>query len=176
MGWDCVRWVLRPISIESVRLSCRSRWPRGLRHELSSTVVAQWLRLALSKGPNWVGVFSLHFTGERKQFQFLKRRVFSPKNTGRWKKSKDSLILCGIHHRQNPIKIYLWTVFSSSNAGIMSSSPTRVMDVYVRLFCVCVILCGGRGSVTGWSPVQGVLRTVYRVKKLENRLTPNKVL
>jgi hypothetical protein len=37
--------------------------------------LVQWLRLVLSKGPNWVGVFS-HFTWGRKQIQFPKRRVF----------------------------------------------------------------------------------------------------
>jgi hypothetical protein len=31
------------------------------------------------------------------------------------------------------------------------------MDVCVRLFCVCVVLCVGSGLETGWSPVQGVL-------------------
>jgi hypothetical protein len=36
----------------------------------------QWLRLALSKGPNWVGVFSPTFTWGRKQIKFPKRRVF----------------------------------------------------------------------------------------------------
>jgi hypothetical protein len=41
------------------------------------------------------------------------------------------------------------------------------MDVCVRLFCVCVILCAGSGFATGWSPVQGVLPTVYTFKKLK---------
>jgi hypothetical protein len=31
-----------------------------------------------------------------------------------------------------------WTVFARSNAGIVGSNPTQGMDVYVRLFCVCV--------------------------------------
>jgi hypothetical protein len=48
-----------------------------------------------------------------------------------------------------------------SNAGIVGSNPTRGMDVCVRLFCVCAVLCVGSGLTTGWSPVQGVLRTVY---------------
>jgi hypothetical protein len=48
----------------------------------------QWLRLALSKGPNWVGVFfPPFFTWGRKQIQFPKRRVSS--NTGRWIKSRN---------------------------------------------------------------------------------------
>jgi hypothetical protein len=37
---------------------------------------------------------------------------------------------------------------------------------YVLLFCDCVVLCVGRGLATDWSPVQGVLPTVYRIKKL----------
>jgi hypothetical protein len=37
-------------------------------------------------------------------------------------------------------------------------------------------LCVGRDLATGCSPVQGVLSTVYRIKKLKNRLRPNKLL
>jgi hypothetical protein len=62
-----------------------------------------------------------------------------------------------------------WTVFPRSNAGIAGSNPTQGMSVCVRLFCVCVVLCVGRGLATGWSPVQGVLPTVYKVKKLKKR-------
>jgi hypothetical protein len=51
------------------------------------TAVVQWLRLALSKGPNWVGVFFPPFTWARKQIQFPKRRV--PSNTGRWIKTRN---------------------------------------------------------------------------------------
>jgi hypothetical protein len=39
----------------------------------------------------------------------------------------------------------------------------------VCLFCVCVVLCAGSGLATGWSPVQGVLPTMYRIKKLKKR-------
>jgi hypothetical protein len=48
----------------------------------------------------------------------------------------------------------------------------------VRLFCVCVDLYVGSGLETGWSPVQGVLPTAYRVKKLKKKKTPrsNKAL
>jgi hypothetical protein len=38
---------------------------------------------------------------------------------------------------------------------------------YVRLFCVCVLLCVGRCLATGLSPFQGVLPTVYKIKKLK---------
>jgi hypothetical protein len=60
-----------------------------------------------------------------------------------------------------------WIVFARSNAGIVGSNPTQVTDVCVSLFCVCVTLCGGSGLATGWSPVQGVLPTLYRIKKLK---------
>jgi hypothetical protein len=46
----------------------------------------------------------------------------------------------------------------------------------VRLFCVCAVLCIGRGLATGWSPVQGVQPNVYRIKKLKKRPRPNKGL
>jgi hypothetical protein len=58
-------------------------------------------------------------------------------------------------------------VIARSNAGIVFSNLTQGMDVCVRLFCVCVILCVGRGLGMGRSPVQGVLPTVYRIKNLE---------
>jgi hypothetical protein len=57
-----------------------------------------------------------------------------------------------------------WTVFARSNTGIAGSNPTRGMDVCVRLFRICVVLCVGSGLATGWSPVQGVLPTVYRLR------------
>jgi hypothetical protein len=60
-----------------------------------------------------------------------------------------------------------WTVFSISNTGIVGSNPTQGMDVCLRLFCLYVVLCVGKGLARGWSPIQGVLPTVYRVKKLK---------
>jgi hypothetical protein len=53
-----------------------------------------------------------------------------------------------------------WTVISRSKTGITGSNPTWGMDVCVRLYFVCVVLCAGRGLATGWSPVQRVLPTV----------------
>jgi hypothetical protein len=69
-----------------------------------------------------------------------------------------------------------WTVFARSNAAIVGSNPTWGMDVCVRLFCVCVVLCVGCGLATVWSPVQGVLPTLYKIKKLKKRPRPNKGL
>jgi hypothetical protein len=55
-----------------------------------------------------------------------------------------------------------WTVFVRLDAVIVGSNSASGMDVWcVRLFCVCVVLCVDRGLATGWSPVQGVLSTVY---------------
>jgi hypothetical protein len=48
------------------------------------------------------------------------------------------------------------------------------MDACVRLVYVRVVLCVGSGLVTGWSPVQGVLPTVYWIKKLKKRPRFNK--
>jgi hypothetical protein len=69
-----------------------------------------------------------------------------------------------------------WDVFAHSNTGIVGSNPTRGMDVCVRLFCVCFVLCAGSGLATGWCPVQGVLQTVWKLKKLKKRPGFNKGL
>jgi hypothetical protein len=39
----------------------------------------------------------------------------------------------------------------------------------VCVYSVCVVLCIGRGLATGSFPVQGVLPTVYRIKKLKKK-------
>jgi hypothetical protein len=65
-----------------------------------------------------------------------------------------------------------WTVFARSITGIVGSNPTRDMDVCVRLFCVCVVLCVGSGLATSWSPVQGVLPTVYKKSKGKGKVVP----
>jgi hypothetical protein len=46
----------------------------------------------------------------------------------------------------------------------VGSNPTEGMDVCVRLFCVCIVLCVGSGLATGWSPVWEVLPTVNMIK------------
>jgi hypothetical protein len=61
------------------------------------------------------------------------------------------------------------TFFARSNAGIVGSNPTQGMDACVRLFCVCVVLCVDSGLATGWTPVQGVLSTLYKIKNLKKR-------
>jgi hypothetical protein len=41
------------------------------------------------------------------------------------------------------------SAFAHSNTGIVNSNPTQRMDVCVRLFCACVVLCVGSGFATG---------------------------
>jgi hypothetical protein len=67
-----------------------------------------------------------------------------------------------------------WTVFALSNTVIVGLNPTWGMDVSMRLFCVCAALCAGSGLAMGWSPIQGVLSTVQKIKKLKKRPRPNK--
>jgi hypothetical protein len=69
-----------------------------------------------------------------------------------------------------------WTVFARLNAGIVVSNSTQGMNVCLRLFCVCVVLCVGYGLATGRFPVQGVIPSVYRIKKLKRRPRSNKGL
>jgi hypothetical protein len=37
------------------------------------------------------------------------------------------------------------------------------------VYSVCIVLCVGSSLATGWSPFQGVLPTVYGIKKLKKR-------
>jgi hypothetical protein len=62
-----------------------------------------------------------------------------------------------------------WNVFAHSSAAIMRSNPTQDVDVCVLFLCVCVVLCVCSCLVTGWSPVLGVLPTVYKIKELKKR-------
>jgi hypothetical protein len=46
--------------------------------------------------------------------------------------------------------------------------------MFVCVYSVCVVLCVGSGIATGWSPVQGVLPTLYNIKKLKSGQGPTK--
>jgi hypothetical protein len=59
------------------------------------------------------------------------------------------------------------TVFPGSNTRNVGSTPTRGMDV-----CVRVVLCVSSGLATGWSPVQGVLPTVYGLRNWKSGRGP----
>jgi hypothetical protein len=59
-----------------------------------------------------------------------------------------------------------------SSLGRTLRSWVRIMDICVRLFCVCVVLCVGCDLTRGWSPVQGVVPNVYRIINLKKRPKP----
>jgi hypothetical protein len=86
-------------------------------------------------------------------------------------------IYCYVYYK--PIKMAsrskAWPVFAVCSTGILCSNPTQAW-MSMHLLCVCVVLCVGCGIATGWSPVQGVLPTVYKIKKLEKRPRSNKGL
>jgi hypothetical protein len=56
----------------------------------------------------------------------------------------------------------------------VGSNPTQGMDVCnVCVYSVCAALCAGMGLATGSSPVQRILPTMYRIKKLKKKTRPN---
>jgi hypothetical protein len=83
---------------------CRA--PSGAHEQIFITLwQLQWLSLTISKGPNWVGVFSLPLHPRTETDQVSETSCFYSPNIGRWKKSNTPVTLCAIiHHRQNPIK------------------------------------------------------------------------
>jgi hypothetical protein len=58
-----------------------------------------------------------------------------------------------------------WSFFGRSNIGIVGSNPSRGMDI--SLYLVFVLSCVGSGLATDCSLAQGVLLTVYKIKKLK---------
>jgi hypothetical protein len=57
-----------------------------------------------------------------------------------------------------------WTVFTCQTLWSWVRIPLRawMFGVYMCLFCLCAVLCLGRGLATSWSLVQGVLPIVNR--------------
>jgi hypothetical protein len=91
----------------------------------------------------------------------------------------DVLTLYKIYYMQVTVapRSKAWTVFARSKAWIVGSNRTQCMDGCIAcVHSLCVVLCIGRGLATGWSSVQGVLPTMYRMKKLKKRPRPNKEL
>jgi hypothetical protein len=70
-------------------------------------------------------------------------------------------IILPLLHPFKPITVVersqAWTVFSRLETGFESHSRHGCL----RLFCVCVV---GNDLATGWSPVQGVLQTVFGLR------------
>jgi hypothetical protein len=67
-----------------------------------------------------------------------------------------------------------WNVSSRSNAGTVGSKLTWGMDVCVCVYSVWVVLCVGIGLETGWSPLQGILPTLYRLRNWKSGQCPTK--
>jgi hypothetical protein len=42
------------------------------------------------------------------------------------------------------------------------------LEAWMFFFRICVVLLVGSDTITGWSPIQEVLLTVHKIKKLEN--------
>jgi hypothetical protein len=74
----------------------------------------------------------------------------------------------------------LWPITVAARSKLWPSSPAETLGSWaripleawmsVRLFCVCVVLCVVSGLARGWCLVQGVLPTVYKVKRLKKHL------
>jgi hypothetical protein len=65
-----------------------------------------------------------------------------------------------------------WNVFTRSDAGIVGSNPTQVMDVCVHLFCVCVALCLGSGLATADHSPKESYRLWKMITELKKRPGP----
>jgi hypothetical protein len=66
------------------------------------------------------------------------------------------------------VQFKTWTVFARFNAGVIVSNPTRGMDVCMCLFCFYCPVCMCK-LCDGPIPHEGVLPTVYSIKKLKKR-------
>jgi hypothetical protein len=87
-----------------------------------------------------------------------------------------SLVIFGADHSGSVVKdMNCFRSLECWDRGLESHWRNRCLYC-VLLFFVFIVLCVGRGLATGSSPVQGFIRTVYRIKKLKNWSRPNKRL
>jgi hypothetical protein len=144
---------------------CFLLWTREWNLSEGSELLGFWTWSIIryfKKGPNRVGVPLLHLrTGTKPISETLCSLVLRIPDDGKVQKLSYSKCYTPSSPLTVAARSKAWTVFVRSNAGVVGSNPTRGMDVCVRLFCVYAVLCVGRGLDTGWSPVQGVLPTVY---------------
>jgi hypothetical protein len=136
---------------------CLSR-PDSLRHGVPSPLSSSCRyheEMSSSKPHNWSRLNLVWYVCTRSAAYII--LLLTPRTSNWIHNSKNDLFTA---HEIN-------TAFTRSNTGVVGSNLTRGMDVCVRLFCVCVVVCIGRRLATGWFPVQGVLPTLYRIKKLK---------
>jgi hypothetical protein len=106
----------------------------------------QWLRLALSKGPNWVGVFPHLRTETDPVSETLCFFIVIWEKSGRWTKSENPISLCVIHHRQNPIvSIVLYFCYFVSTTPVLPNTynhsawtPRKTPSSIVKNACLLV--------------------------------------
>jgi hypothetical protein len=58
-----------------------------------------------------------------------------------------------------------WIAFARSNVEIVVSNPIQGMDVFMRLFCVCVVLCVCSDFATTEPPSKESYRPIEKLKK-----------
>jgi hypothetical protein len=74
---------------------------------------------------------------------------------------------CDLKHELSSLSRTLWL-------WVRIPLKAWMFGMCICLFCVCVVLCLGKGLATGWSPVQGFLLPVYKIKKLKSGQGPAK--
>jgi hypothetical protein len=94
----------------------------------------QWLRLALSKGPNRVGV-SLHLRTETDPVSETSYFSSNYLESGRWTNFENPVILCVIHLRQNPIESTLPSCFLATIRGY-TDRPTETQIQQILHYCM----------------------------------------
>jgi hypothetical protein len=163
------------IVVLAIDLLLCCNWENKLRTECKSetTYFVSSLCLQGNVGSSYNPSMSVS-TNEQTDGTFVKLRTIS------WQSGHPIFVFSTAIGTVRPIRVpaqsKAWTVVARSNAGIVGSNLTQGMNVCVPLFCVCAVMCVGSGPATGWSPVQEVLETVYRIKKLKKRPRPNKGL
>jgi hypothetical protein len=114
------------------------RYSRKYKHDVSETgsvSVRRWggrLRLVLSKGPNWVGVFchphlrtETHPVSETSCLYSLEYRTME--------KVQNPAILCAIHHRQNPLELLGEVPASNMNRNFRNPELFHNFPQYLQL-------------------------------------------
>jgi hypothetical protein len=93
-----------------------------------------------------------------------------------YRQDNSSHLVCTLYEMLEASRIYLeWYDYPRCRRHEPSSSARTVwswiripLEAWMSVLCAFT-LCVGSGLATGWSTVQGVLPTVYRIKKPKNR-------
>jgi hypothetical protein len=96
-----------------------------------------------------------------------------------WKYSKQESYSYILKSSDRPIAMAARSRYEVSSPAPTLRSWVRITPkawMAVCIYSVCVVLCVGSSLAMGWSPVQGVVPTVYRIRKLNKRPGPNKGL